>query len=379
MVDSIHFARWLEQFKNEEIKFTIIPSRRYKKLNFNLKILINSKNMASYSLSSKVKINFFQGYIDFLLHEILGKFVKNLSREFYLKKLVSTRRYDYIHALEVQSAGYLLQTVPRELLKKSPTILTNWGSELVYYGKLPNHSVLIKKLLDGVDYFSAECRRDYGLANQLGFRNKLLPCIPAGGGYDIEQYRINLIKPSERFQILVKGYGGLFGRADLVINAITAIYLQFPEFNYFIYSATKDVLKIINRLPSDLKMKIKFSSLRNPLTHSQIIDEFLKSRVYIGCSESDGISTSFLESLLTGAFPIQSNTSCANEWIMKGAQASIIPLDSDVLIGELKNALMNDSLVDTACEKNYLVARKHLSFENVKKEALKFYNISLSS
>jgi hypothetical protein len=40
-----------------------------------------------------------------------------------------------------------------------------------------------------------------------------------------------------------------------------------------------------------------------------------RARIYLGVSKTDGISTSLLESIARGAFPIQSVTSCANEWV----------------------------------------------------------------
>ena len=106
------------------------------------------------------------------------------------------------------------------------------------------------------------------------------------------------------------------------------------------------------------------------------MDEFLKSRIYLGSSESDGISTSFLQALITGTFPIQTNTSCASEWISRGANASIIPLDSTLMYNKIRGALLNDQMVDNASEINFKVARKYLDYEVVKKKAFKFYGIA---
>jgi hypothetical protein len=52
-------------------------------------------------------------------------------------------------------------------------------------------------------------------------------------------------------------------------------------------------------------------------------ENFANSRIYIGASRSDGISTSFLEALVLGAYPIQTNTSCGNEWVEKGFHAQL--------------------------------------------------------
>ena len=104
-----------------------------------------------------------------------------------------------------------------------------------------------------------------------------------------------------------------------------------------------------------------------------MISEFGKSRIYIGCSESDGISTSFLESLLTGCYPIQSDTSCANEWVDRGAVASIVPLDAAVLLSEIERAIVSDDLVDQAAVMNSKVSNDYLGFKIIQEQALKFY------
>ena len=101
--------------------------------------------------------------------------------------------------------------------------------------------------------------------------------------------------------------------------------------------------------------------------------EFSKSRIHIGCSKSDGISTAFLESLICGAYPVQTNTSCADEWVDRGALAAIVNLDSNEILNHVLNALKDDQLVDKAAEINYIVAKKYLDYEVVQKQALEFY------
>jgi glycosyltransferase involved in cell wall biosynthesis len=97
------------------------------------------------------------------------------------------------------------------------------------------------------------------------------------------------------------------------------------------------------------------------------------SRIYIGCSVSDGISTSFLEALTKGVYPIQTNTSCAGEWIDKGAIASLIDLDIDQLEEALQFAINDDKAVDSAAEKNLEVANNLLTSAKVAPIAQKFY------
>jgi len=373
MADSIHVARWLKQFVNENIDFFLVPSRKFRNMNWELEALFQSKSIARYTFIAPLKVNFLQGYLDFLKHELLAKIFKRLTRSNSLIKLIRKYNFTFIHALELQGAGYLLNYVPSILLSKSKIIVTNYGSDIYYFKNMTEHVDLIRKTLSLADFYSAECERDYALAQEFGFKGRNLPCIPNAGGFDISKYRTDFIPPSKRNQIIIKGYGGVFGRADIPIKLIEQIAFEFPKVDFFIYSLTKELESIISGFSQNLKQRVRFSQVRSRLKHDRIINEFMQSRIYVGCSESDGISTSFLESLITGAYPIQTSTSCASEWVSRGAICSIVPLDIDQVLQSIRQALQSNQLVDRASEENFKIAQRYLNDEVIKEEALKFY------
>jgi hypothetical protein len=100
-----------------------------------------------------------------------------------------------------------------------------------------------------------------------------------------------------------------------------------------------------------------------------------KARIYIGASKSDGISTSFLEALCLGAYPIQSNTSCANEWINLGFSGSIIEPTTTEILNALKSNYDGTDLNQKRIQ-NLISAKKHLDYNLIKSQALKFYGLS---
>jgi glycosyltransferase involved in cell wall biosynthesis len=84
-----------------------------------------------------------------------------------------------------------------------------------------------------------------------------------------------------------------------------------------------------------------------------MLNLFSKARIYVGLSKSDGISTSMLEAMALGAFPIQTDTSCASEWIFSSAGGFIVDYQKEVSVRDsLIEALENDLLVDTAQKSN---------------------------
>lgn len=375
LVDSIHVARWLEQFKDCNVEFYIYPSHKFKLINPELKKLISTKNVARYIIISPLRAKIFYGYLDYLFFEFFSKIFPQACRTNHLKKVLKIHKFQYVHAIEIQSAGYLIKDMSLKLLSDSKIIVTNYGSDIYYFMQYPEHEMKIRKVLEIAQYYSAECFRDYKLARDLGFTGVELPCIPNAGGFNLPSTSQEISLPSNRNQIIIKGYGGELGRADIPVNLIELIALEFPQINFFIYSATNDILELIERFPTKIKQRVTVAKIRDRLPNNQIMNEFKKSRLYVGSSKSDGISTSFLQAILTGAYPIQTNTSCASEWIARGVQASIVDVDSSIIYREIRVALTNDSLVDQALHKNLKIAKEYLDYEVIRQQSLQFYGL----
>lgn len=374
MLDSVHTARWLNQFKDSHIDFILFPSQRFRSLHPLIQELCNGESLASYRLSFFLQFE----YLEELLDRFLSKFLSPMNRGSRLLRLIHKTSPDFLHALEFQRAGYLCNAVLRKHHGRLPFIATNWGSDIVHYMKFPDHEKSIRDLLGNADFYSAECRRDYALASQLGFKGTFLPQLPNSGGFDLKTWNKSDNRTSTRKVILVKGYGGYFGRVDLVLQIAKKILNDFVDFRFFFYSVTEDVQSSLVSLSHMFPGRVEWRLHQNSLTHSEMKDKFLSARVYIGCSMSDGISTSFLEALVSGAYPIQSRTSCADEWVEKGAIASLVDLDPKSVLRELLLAITDDDLVDYAQSMNRLLAEKELDETYVRALSRRFYSLPLN-
>jgi glycosyltransferase involved in cell wall biosynthesis len=372
MFDSIHAGRWLSQFVDQEIDFTLFPSKKFKKIHPKLEELLLSNMGATYSIAHPIKVVKLLGYLDFLFFVQFSKILRKNSRAFYLRRFIYKNDFDFVHALEIQGAGYLCDEAIKS--KNFKFILTNWGSDIFYFQHLEEHLPRIKSALSKADLYSAECKRDYKLAEKLGFKGIQLPCIPNGGGLmNLDELRIE-IPTSERKNIVVKAYGGIFGRGDIAIEAISNLFAKNRDLTAYFYSVTDDLINDVMQLVSKYGNRIRFSTIKNPISHEELLRIFSKSKVYIGCSVSDGISTSFLEALAESVYPIQTNTSCAGEWLRKGVVASLIHLDTAELELELCRVISEKELIDFAVKTNLEIAIQNLSFDGVKEKALSFYS-----
>jgi hypothetical protein len=371
MFDSIHTGRWLSQFTDQDIDFTLFPSKKFKRIHPKLAALLNSNEGATFSIAHPVILPKILGYLDFLFFVQLSKIFRRNLRANYLRKISTKHKYDFVHALEIQGAGYLCDEAITK--KDFKFILTNWGSDIFYFQHLPEHLPRIRSILAKADLYSAECQRDYKLATDLGFTGEPLPCIPNGGGLATGEALITRSPTSTRKNIVVKTYGGTFGRGGLAIEAVSKVLDAHSDLTVYFYSVTDDLLRQVLGLKSKFGVRVDYSTLRKPISHGQLEDIFAISRIYIGCSISDGISTSFLEALTKGVYPIQTNTSCAGEWIDKGAVASLIDLDIDQLDKALHLAITDDKVVDFAAKKNLEVAKILLVIPRIASISHAFY------
>jgi hypothetical protein len=373
MFDSIHAARWLSQFTDQGIDFILFPSKKFKKIHPSLEILLGTETVSTFKIEHPIKIKKILGYLDFVTFILAARIFRKNFRALFLRKTIAGSKFDFVHALEIQGAGYLCDEAIDK--KQFKLIITNWGSDIFYFQHLEEHLPRIKSALAKADFYSAECMRDYKLALNLGFKGEQLPCIPNGGGLvPTEQPELGP-SPSTRNNIVVKTYGGVFGRGGLAIDAVAEAMKENPNLTAYFYSVTEDLLEQVIAIKHAFEGRISYSTLKKPISHEQLEEIFGISKIYIGCSISDGISTSFLEALVKGVYPIQTNTSCANEWVEKGVIASLVPLERNHISKTLLSLIKNPEYIETAVNINFLVACRELSKSNIMKIASEFYRI----
>jgi glycosyltransferase involved in cell wall biosynthesis len=101
--------------------------------------------------------------------------------------------------------------------------------------------------------------------------------------------------------------------------------------------------------------------------------------MYLGISVSDAISTSVLEAIAMGAFPIQSNTSCCEEWLVSDQSGfGVLPDDFDLICDRFLTALSDDALVDRAAQVNLEIIRSRLAVQVLRPQIQDFYAKALA-
>lgn len=296
------------------------------------------------------------------------------ARSAWLAWFISQLKPDIVHSLEIQHAGYLTLEAKAKLKDWSPAwIVSNWGSDLFFFGRQPGHAVKIREVLSGCDYYACECQRDVALARAFGFRGKTFPVLPNTGGDDIKEVRKHC-QPgptSQRRVVALKGRQGWSGRALIGLKAIRLSSEYLRDYRVVIYLASEEVEAAAEKVADETGIKI---SILPPSPRERVLQLHGSARVSIGLSLSDGISTSLLEAMMMGAFPIQSNTACADEWVADGTTGLIVPPeDPGAVAAALRRALTDDNLVDRGAERNVRVAVRRLERSAIRPQVIAAY------
>ncbi len=306
----------------------------------------------------------------------LGRFLHVM----WLACLIRWLKPDIIQTLEIQHAGYLTLAAKPYAGKYFPKwIVTNWGSDLYLFSRLAAHFPRIKAVLAACDYYSCECQRDVQLARQLGFKGIVFPVVPNSGGFDLDRI-MHLQQPgsvSSRRVVVVKGYQHWAGRALVALRAIALCSNELADYEIAVYLASSDVKVSAELLAVDTGLCVRTVP---PCSHDEMLRLFGSARIYIGLSISDAISTSLLEAMVMGAFPIQSHTACADEWVVDGETGMLVPPeDPEIVAAALRRALADDALVDHAAIRNGCLARERLAVQVIQPQVVDMYRNLLTS
>jgi len=295
-----------------------------------------------------------------------------------LARLIKKLKPTLIHSMEFQHAGYNVLRA-KELIgsKKFPKWLaTNWGSDIYHYRQFNDHHQQITRLLKNLDYYSCECHRDIDIARQMGLVAKTMPVFPNTGGFDIPALSKirERIAPASRRLIMIKGYQHFAGRALVALEAVKTCVdiLLARNYKIIIFSPSIEIFDQVEKMRQQYDLNIETLGYA---PHEKMLELFAEARLYLGVSVSDAISTSMLEAMAMGAFPIQTNTSCCEEWIKDSVSGFIIPPDDIAYIGKrIRQALVDDALVTQASNFNWNTVCNRLDQKLLKQKEILFYN-----
>jgi len=380
MSESIHTAKWISLLSEDMYEKALFSSNIpiLHNLIAHQKIKWSEPHPVLKIICKPFGKVFFRKAVSFF--RIINKIIPDRNKEAKLFSTIKRFKPHIIHSMETQKAGYLVLSVKEKYFKNKRFpiwVHSNWGSDIYLFGRLDAHREKIRQILRQCDYYTCESKRDIELALKLGYKGYKFEPFPNACGFNIPsilQTRVQ-IKTSERRLVLIKGYQGWSGRSLFTLRAVALAAEVLHGYEIIVYSAADDdAVKIsVEIMKQDLNIDIKV--LENHVSNEEMLKYFAKARIYIGLSISDGISTSLLEAMAMGAFPIQSNTSTATEWIVHNEGGYIVPAEDPEIVAEyIRKAIKNDALVDEASRKNWQMIISYADSDKIKKKIDDIYS-----
>lgn len=365
MLDSIHLARWLKQFENEDLNFLVFASGPHRQVHPLLNSLSENHTVANYKL---VLNRGFASLAVWMLDRILSSRVRGALLRFTIRR----SKPDIVHALELQNAGYsVMQALEGIDCERRPKlIVTNYGSDIYWFSRFPRHKARLKRLLALADAYSCECHRDAQLARNLGFEGEIMPIFPNAGGFPLQKLRRPVLSFPQRKTIAIKGYQGWVGRAAVALRGIEMIASSLHEYDIELYSCNRVTRRLAAKIQRASGLRITCWR-KGALSHDQMRQLFGRAVVYVGISESDGISTSLLEAMAYGAIPVQTFTACCDEWFVSSG-VRVDTISPEAVAAAILTAIELAKDPSNA-EKNWRTIEERASEEKAKTSALQFY------
>ena len=369
MADSVHTARWIRQFDSDEIEFVLFPSTPHRRVHPLILQHMSQRLTSTLKISKWMKLGALPiGVFDLVFNH------------FFRAKLLATEinsfQPDFVHVMETQHSGYLTDRALARVEKKPKIVLSIWGSDLFWFQRFTSHKSRIKSILKKVDYLITECHRDEELAKSLGFLGSCIYGVPASGGFSLKEADVteSYVAPSLRKTIAIKGYSGFVGLGPMALKTLKRVSHLLSDYSIVVFSAnwkTRLIAQIV-RLQTGLQIEIRMKHSQTP---AEMRSLFLSSRIVIGVSKSDGLPATIKEAAFFGAFPVQTDTSCAGEWFENGVSILLVSADSSESLEQaLIRSLKDDRLVDTAARINFEIAKSRMNAESVRSKISALYS-----
>jgi glycosyltransferase involved in cell wall biosynthesis len=296
------------------------------------------------------------------------------SIETVFHKLLLEIQPDIVHCFEMQLAGLpILEKMQHHASIKF--MYSSWGSDMYYYTESGVRQQQVMSFLSRINYIITDCKRDYMIALQNGFKNTFLGIYPGNGGINFPQESIEAAQG--RIKIMVKGYESFGCKASKIIEALELIPSSLlKNFEIVIYSADKVIVDMVENSVFFASLNVKIYSRTIFIANNDLLELMGKTSIHISNNISDGMPNTLLESMGMGAFPIQSNPgNVSEEVISDGVNGYLIadPLDSAAIATLIESAINNQELRAKAQEYNVNFVAKKYNRAHLKNEIVQIY------
>lgn len=377
MADSIHLARWIMQYEKSNFRIRLVSSSPHRRVHPDIALMI----AGTHPSGIRVSMPWISKTLSLPMW-LLDRFAADFFRGALIRHEIRSWKPELVHALELQNAGYATARALEGIAPASrpKLLITNYGSEIVWFRQFPKHLAKLKNLMLLANAFSAECNRDVLLAKEIGFTGTVLSTIPVSGGIDFSNKSglFDSTNMAPRRTIAIKGYQNVWGQALNALAAIESIAEELEGFTIELFSCNRKTLVAAKKLARRTNLNV-LAHKKHSLQHADVLAIMRRSVAYVGLSKSDGISTSMIEAMSQGAVPIQSNSSCGSEWLQDGRDGFLVNYaDVDAVAAAISKIVSDTEFSTSAQQRNYYTVANRYDKKSLSEVARGYYSQLLS-
>ncbi|MFZ2658295.1 MAG: glycosyltransferase [Victivallales bacterium] len=279
-----------------------------------------------------------------------------------LREVISKEKPDILIGYRVTSYGYLCASSGFH-----PLVLAAQNEQITY---LPKPNPIRRKVLE---YFA---RKAIGKADLIhAWGDNMLPRLKELGadekkilvmhrGIDLDLFKPSVSKPAGA-PVFISSRS-LFPeyKINRIIEAFVLLLKKIPDACLKITGEGPEKIALMNLVQSlGISEEIKFSGRLSP---QEVAGTLQNSDIYVSIIESEGVSSSLLESCACGVYPIVTDMPASRALIESGSNGTLIK--PDISISDLAEIMIrtagNIEMRENAVKMNHEMIKKKFNFRN---------------
>ncbi len=283
----------------------------------------------------------------------------NLRARFQIAKIISNYEGNIIHIQQANSYAY--HTLKAIKGKNFKTILTTWGSDILV---LPKHgrifANMVKFNLANSDIITSDSLYMSSKIKELCPKVKELHTINFG----IQNIPANTTDLSVKENIILSNrlHKPLYN-IDKIILAFAKVITNHPEYKLVIAASGTETM-LLKELSRNLGLNDNQIIFTGMLSYNELVSWYQRAKYFISIPISDSTSSSLLEAIAYGCYPILSNLPANIEWVMDDTNG-IINQNLDNLDMDIIKAInLSDNNLTKSMNFNYNLIKQKAVFSN---------------
>jgi glycosyltransferase involved in cell wall biosynthesis len=297
----------------------------------------------------------------------------------WLAQVIRDWKPDVVHTFGIDPAGEFYFDTRREhgLASIGRWIAqTRGGSDLALARFDGDRASRVASVMRAADCLLSDNQINFEIARAMGVHAEQLSpigTVPGTGGVDIDVLRSYASgRPSARSVILwPKAYECPWSKALPVFEALVRHWDRLPPCEIHMLAMEPETRMWFHSLPPEIKQACRIDER---IPRDEILRLMGRSRVMLAPSLVDGTPNSMFEAMATGAFPILSPLDTIRPLVQDERNVLFARnLYPDEIGQALVRAMTDDSLVDSAAERNLALVRELADRTEIRPRVVKLY------